>query len=213
MNPEWQARLVLFGATLAYGLVHSALAARSLKHAIARRWGARGLQMHRLAYNAWAGLSFLPLLWLYVRIPHDRVLYVLPAPWRWLAFGVQGLGLLMALDGLRRIGPAAFLGLAPERAHLTCRGVYAWVRHPLYVGSLLFLWATPVLTLNMLVFYGALTLYLLVGAWWEERKLRADLGPAYDAYRAAVPMWLPRPPRRRPLPCDGPPRPKNPRHG
>ena len=193
-------RLALFAATLLYGAQHSLLASRGLKRAIARRWGPRGLQVYRLFYNAWAGLSFLPLLAWAARIP-DRTLYALPWPWAALALAVQGLGVYLILDGLWRIGPGGFLGLAPERAHLTCAGVYAWVRHPLYVGGLLILWATPVLTVNMAVFYAALSLYLFVGAWWEERKLRAELGPAYDAYRRAVPMWLPRPPRG-PLPCE-----------
>ncbi len=197
----WGQRVGLFLATLLYGLQHSLLASRGLKRALKRRWGSRALQIYRLAYNAWAGLSLLPLMVWAARLPHDRVLWAWPWPWALVALGLQGLGLYLILDGLWRVGPLGFLGLRPERAHLTCRGVYAWVRHPLYVGGLLLLWATPVLTLNMAVWYAALSLYLLVGAWWEERKLRAELGPAYDAYRAAVPMWLPRPPRG-PLPCD-----------
>ena len=192
-------RALLFGATLLYGLQHSALAARRVKNAVARRWGARGLQFYRLFYNAWATVSFLPLMVWAARIP-DRVLYVLPWPWAGLALAVQGLGVYLILDGLWRVGLLGFLGLAPEHAHLTCRGVYAWVRHPLYVGGLLILWAAPVLTVNMAVFDAALSLYLFAGAWWEERKLRAELGPAYDAYRRAVPMWIPRRPRE-PGPC------------
>ena len=192
-------RALLFGATLLYGLQHSVLAARRVKNAIARRWGTRGLQIYRLLYNAWATVSFLPLMAWATRIP-DRVLYMLPWPWAGLALAVQGLGVYLILDGLWRIGPLGFLGLAPERQHLTCRGAYAWVRHPLYVGGLLILWAAPVLTVNMAVFDAALSLYLFVGAWWEERKLRAELGPAYDAYRQTVPMWIPRPPHGR-HPC------------
>ncbi len=192
-------RALLFGATLLYGLQHSALASRSLKGAVKRRWGARGLQYYRLFYNAWASLALLPLLAWAARLP-DRVLYRWPWPWWGLALAVQALGAYMLLDGLYRVGIRGFLGLRPERNHLTCAGVYAWVRHPLYVGGLLILWATPVLTLNAAVLAAGWTLYLLLGAWWEERKLLAELGPAYAAYRARVPMWLPRPPRG-PLPC------------
>ncbi len=192
-------RTLLWLATLLYGAQHSLLASLRLKRALAHRAGEQGLQVYRLFYNAWAGISFLPLLLWAARIP-DRVLYALPWPWAAAALAVQGLGVYMILDGLWRIGPAGFLGLAPERPHLTCRGVYAWVRHPLYVGGLLILWATPRLTVNMAVLNAGLSLYLFVGAWWEERKLLATLGPAYAAYRRAVPMWLPRPPRG-PLPC------------
>ncbi len=91
----------------------------------------------------------------------------------------------------------AFLGLRPENpAHtetLVIRGAYRWVRHPMYTGSLIFIWLMPVMSLNTALFYAALTLYIVIGAYLEERKLLTAYGQAYADYRRMVPMLIPNP--------------------
>lgn len=36
------------------------------------------------------------------------------------------------------------------------------------------------------------TLYAVIGTFFEERNLMAELGAEYKTYRANVPMWIPR---------------------
>jgi protein-S-isoprenylcysteine O-methyltransferase Ste14 len=67
------------------------------------------------------------------------------------------------------------------------------VRHPLLLGLLLAFWATPDLTVGHLVFAGASTAYIVVGARLEERDLRRHLGEQYREYAARTPALLPRP--------------------
>jgi protein-S-isoprenylcysteine O-methyltransferase Ste14 len=69
--------------------------------------------------------------------------------------------------------------------------LYRWVRHPLYTAGLLFIWLTPIMTLNTLVVFIAATVYILVGAFFEERKLEREFGQAYREYKAATPMLIP----------------------
>jgi protein-S-isoprenylcysteine O-methyltransferase Ste14 len=70
--------------------------------------------------------------------------------------------------------------------------LYNRVRHPLYVGWTLALWATPTMTLGHLLFAGALTLYMAVAALFEERDLVGHYGDTYRAYQQRVPMFIPR---------------------
>lgn len=78
----------------------------------------------------------------------------------------------------------------PEDEPLRTDGLHAHIRHPLYLGGLLLLWglARDPLSLATAVWGSA---YLIVGAWFEERKLLRLYGETYRAYRARVPAFLP----------------------
>jgi len=69
--------------------------------------------------------------------------------------------------------------------------LYRYVRHPLYVGFFIVLWATPTMTIAHLVFSVMCSAYILVGTRLEERDLRR-FHPEYEAYARAVPSFVPR---------------------
>ncbi len=77
------------------------------------------------------------------------------------------------------------------------RSLYRFVRHPLMVGFLIAIWATPTMTTGHLLFAALLTGYILVGVTLEERDLTRILGQEYVAYRSETPMFIPRPRRKR----------------
>ena len=74
---------------------------------------------------------------------------------------------------------------------------YKHVRHPLYFGMLLGMWATPVMTVTHLLFALAITSYVLVGTTLEERDLVKAFGQTYKRYQASKPMLIPFTKRRR----------------
>jgi protein-S-isoprenylcysteine O-methyltransferase Ste14 len=84
--------------------------------------------------------------------------------------------------------------LAPP-ARLVAGGSYGRVRNPMYVASAAAI-AGQGLLLGRTILLVAAAVYLLALAalvrWFEEPMLRRRFGPAWDAYRAAVPGWLPR---------------------
>ncbi|HET7435046.1 MAG TPA: isoprenylcysteine carboxylmethyltransferase family protein [Thermoanaerobaculia bacterium] len=81
--------------------------------------------------------------------------------------------------------------------HLVVRGLYRWVRNPMYVGMGLFLvgeaLALPAITREMFILIAALWLAvsLLILAY-EEPALRGTFGDDYRHYCAHVRRWLPR---------------------
>jgi protein-S-isoprenylcysteine O-methyltransferase Ste14 len=80
---------------------------------------------------------------------------------------------------------------------LVISGLYRWVRHPLYTAGLIFIWLTPVMTWNVLALSLGLSAYLIIGAYFEERKLLGEFGEAYQLYQRRTPMFFPGLIRRR----------------
>jgi methanethiol S-methyltransferase len=66
------------------------------------------------------------------------------------------------------------------------RWMYRVSRHPLMAGVLLGVWATPHMTLDHLVFALAVSGYVAIGVWYEERDLVARFGDHYRRYRVEV---------------------------
>jgi protein-S-isoprenylcysteine O-methyltransferase Ste14 len=189
---------VVLLAVLVYGAVHSFLASLWAKGR-ARRWfGALADRTYRLLYNIFAVLSFLPVLALAGLLP-DRTLYTISIPWALITSLGQLTAVAVLLMGLLQTDVWSFLGfrqlLQPttsnQPARLVLKGLYRWVRHPLYTAGLVFIWLTPVMTANLLALNIGLTIYIVVGALFEERKLLREFGQAYVDYRKRTPMLVP----------------------
>jgi protein-S-isoprenylcysteine O-methyltransferase Ste14 len=185
-----------------YAALHSLLASLPVKQRAKRILGPTTDRWYRLAYNIFAVVTLLPLFPLLVLLP-DKTLYIILAPWRWLMIAGQ----LLALAGLGvaflQTEPFHFLGLAQlfakqpaEINSFSVHGFYNRVRHPLYFFSLLFLWLTPVMSVNLLVTYLLITVYFYIGSVYEEKRLLAKFGATYQDYQRRVPRLLPLPHRR-----------------
>jgi protein-S-isoprenylcysteine O-methyltransferase Ste14 len=78
---------------------------------------------------------------------------------------------------------------------LVTRGLYAFVRNPIYVGVVSILVGEALRFDSIpLLGYGALLLVLfhLRVLLYEEPRLRRTFGASYDEYCQSVPRWLPR---------------------
>ncbi len=189
--------LLIILATAVYAVVHSLLASLGVKAWARRRFGSAADRWYRLAYNLFAVISGLPILVLLYLLP-DQPLYQIPFPWIFLtAFG-QLAGILIIVVGILQTDPWHFMGIRqifePENdapSGMITRGLYGWVRHPLYTGGLLLIWLVPTITVNLLTLIILLTIYLIVGAKLEEKRLLHEFGDDYRAYQARVPILLP----------------------
>jgi protein-S-isoprenylcysteine O-methyltransferase Ste14 len=74
---------------------------------------------------------------------------------------------------------------------IVIRGPYRWVRHPLYLTTLLMIWSNPDLTADRLLFNVLFTVWIIAGAVLEERDLVEVYGDDYREYQRSVPMMIP----------------------
>jgi hypothetical protein len=202
--------IIIVGAIAFFGLAHSLTAGQALKNWMLRVMGERAHHgLFRLLYNALSVLTIAPALLAVALLP-GQTLYSVGLPWSALLIAIQsvggfGLALSLLLTDLPR-----FTGLSQMITLLNGKplpmlpvpfrtnGPYELVRHPLYFFSLLLFWASPVMTVNTLLFNLGATAYFLIGTYPEERKLLNLYGERYRAYQQRVPRLLPFPrPRQR----------------
>ena len=116
----------------------------------------------------------------------------------------RGIGAILILAGLPGLVDAfvrfALQGLgtpapiAPPR-HLVVTGLYCYVRNPIFVALVALILGQALLMGDWrLIVYGALlwlAFHVQVVAY-EEPTLALTFGREYEAFRAAVPRWIPR---------------------
>jgi protein-S-isoprenylcysteine O-methyltransferase Ste14 len=187
-----------------WGIVHSILASLSFKDLLRRTLGNGFMKFYRLLYNIFAVISFLPVLYLLMVLP-DQILYQVPSPWSYLMIAGELMSVLLLFAAASQTDMLAFVGLRQlteeqGKSGLVISGLYRFVRHPLYTFTLLILWLSPSVTLNTFVVFVALTIYVLIGTVFEERKLLREFGQEYASYKSVTPMLIPglsKTPRRR----------------
>jgi|Deesub1362B_J571_1020462.scaffolds.fasta_scaffold01641_4 protein-S-isoprenylcysteine O-methyltransferase Ste14 len=181
---------LLFGL---FAFVHSLTAADFFKRRVEVTLGLRGAR-YRLLYTLLSFPSAMPFVayWL-VKRGETPVLLSFPGFTAMLVLLVKLAGAAILAASLLQTGIAEFLGLKPEeQKRLVTSGLYAKVRHPMYLGAILFIWATPELRSLDALLYILATLYFAFGIYMEERRLREEFGDAYESYRSRVPAIIPR---------------------
>ena len=180
---------------IVWGIVHSVTASLGFKDSLRRVFGAGFMKFYRLLYNVFSVVSFAPILYMSAVLP-TQSLYRVPAPWNYLMLAGQGLSALLLLVAVLQTDTLSFVGLRQlveeeQQGRLVTKGFYRYMRHPLYTFGLLFLWLSPGVSINSFVLYVSLTIYILVGAYFEEKKLLREFGQEYADYKSVTPMIIP----------------------
>ena len=182
--PHLTMDLLLFGVFAGH---HSLFAREGVK-----RWLTRWVPapLERSVYVWTASTLFVIVCLAWRPVPGGELFELMS--WRaWLIRGVQAFGLILiarsagVLDALELAGIRQVQGDV-RASDFRIVGPYRWVRHPLYLGWILFVFSAPAMSVDRLAFAVISTVYLLVAIPWEERSLVASLGDAYRAYKRQV---------------------------
>lgn len=196
--PELTQAYLFYGiAWIAFGLAHSILASETMKRCLARVFG----PTYRLAYNGFAVITLAITFWLGHQYFADTEAFNHTSTIKILLSITEVSGWLLMFFALGQYDLSRFAGThqlkaAKSGTHsdddetLHTKGLHHYVRHPLYSAVFLVLWGaawTP-FGLATAIFGSG---YLLIGTYYEERRLLVRYGEAYATYRDSVPAFIP----------------------
>ena len=169
-----------------FALHHSVLARPAVKRRLVR---IVPVAMERSIY-VWVA-SVLLILMCAAWQPLPGVVYRIDGATAAALHVIQLVGVLLTIRGAGVIDPLELAGIrqasAPAAAgELKIVGPFRWVRHPIYLGWMLMVFAVPNLTVNRLLFAGISSAYLILAIPWEETSLVAAHGDQYRAYQQKV---------------------------
>jgi len=174
-----------------FALHHSLLARASLKRRV-ESVVPTSLERSTYTWTASALFVIVCVSWQ----PVDGLLYSLPGAWRAAGYAAQVAGLAMIVAGASAIDVLDLAGVRQVldarsgkiSAHMPLKtdGAYRLVRHPLYFGWTVFVFAAPNMTGTRAVFAIVSTLYLAVAVPFEERSLVDVFGESYQRYQRAT---------------------------
>jgi protein-S-isoprenylcysteine O-methyltransferase Ste14 len=191
--------VALFSAFAAH---HSVFAREPVRRRLARTFP----HLERSVYVWVASLLFIVVCWLWQ--PVAGVVWELDGPARVAAVVVQVGGIVFSVYSASLIDAFELAGVRqlnaqrptpnaqrlpnpdsqPEEFKTT--GPYGLVRHPIYLGWFLIVFAIGTMTMTRLVFAVVSCAYILVAIPFEERSMRASSPGAYERYMKRVPRKL-----------------------
>jgi protein-S-isoprenylcysteine O-methyltransferase Ste14 len=157
---------------------------------------------YRLLYNSLSLVTLIPLL-LFTWKTGGEVVFSWTGWWITVRILFLSVALLLFRAGAKRYDVRYFLGLKQIQTgtgstllgaseDFSDAGAFGIVRHPWYLGSLLFIWSIRS-TYPWSVFLSTciLSAYLVLGTFLEERKIIAEYGGSYRDYQQRVSMLFP----------------------
>jgi protein-S-isoprenylcysteine O-methyltransferase Ste14 len=164
-----------------FALHHSIMARSGAKTWLAGRLPA---DLERSVYVWIASVLFLVVCWMWRPLP--GVIWQAGGPGLAL-YAVQAFGVALTIAAARIVGVWELAGVKqpdPTRPiAFTADGPFAIARHPIYLGWVVMVFATPVMTTSRLLFAVISTLYIIAAIPLEERSLREAFPEQYGAYQ------------------------------
>ena len=94
------------------------------------------------------------------------------------------------LFGLRQVW-LFYTGKEYTHLEFKLNALYKYVRHPIMTGAFIGIWFTPVMTVGHLLFATAMSLYILIGVYHEEKDLVSTFGNSYKNYIKTTAKFFP----------------------
>ena len=118
-------------------------------------------------------------------------------PLHWAGLVLIGLGTALlgaCIFEFARTGRGTLAPVDPPRV-LVVRGLYRYVRNPMYLSVTLIVWGEILLTRSVALIAYWLAWFVAANLFvhgYEEPALRRQFGPDYDRYAAKVGRWMPK---------------------
>ncbi len=167
----------------------------ALHHSIMARTGAKEWikrlvpqDLERAVYVWIASVLFLAVCWLWRPLPGQ--LWRTGGALSWMLIAVQLIGVGLTLRASQIVGVLELAGVVqPDHNkpyEFTTGGPFGLVRHPIYFGWVLIVFATPVMTATQLLFAVISSAYIVVAIPLEERSLLEAFPDKYRTYQSRM---------------------------
>jgi protein-S-isoprenylcysteine O-methyltransferase Ste14 len=179
----WSATLLDVALLTIFAVHHSVFAREPVKAVLVRVVPAT---LERSVYVWIASLLLMAVCLYWQRIGGS--LYHVRGSLAFAHAAVQLFGVGLIARSVAGIDPLELAGIREQtvRGGLQTSGPYGWVRHPLYLGWVLALFAAAHMTGDRLAFAVITTAYLIIAVPWEERSLVNSFGEEYREYQRRV---------------------------
>jgi protein-S-isoprenylcysteine O-methyltransferase Ste14 len=183
---------------LIFGIQHSVMARKSFKKSL-KKIVPDFFERSLYVLSASLALTAILAFWQPITIP---IWSVQGSVLKSLIYIIFAVGCLLLVYSLMIIDHFEFIGLRQIYLHLRKKEytpiefkmptIYKYIRHPMYLGTLIAFWATPEMTAGHLLLAMGMTVYTFVGVRFEEKDLSALYGSEYKQYMQSVGMLLPK---------------------
>ena len=189
---HWQ----LLTLWIMYCIIHSLLAEITVKNYIQNFMGQK-FKYYRPVYSVFAAITLVLLLWFQFSIKSPWLLAItiyayLPG----IIAGLTGLTIMIICINKYFYEMSGLQAIQNSQAKNTLQqsGLHKYVRHPLYLGTLLFIWGLFLIfpLMSNLIAAIIITVYVLFGIRLEEKKLKLQFGESYIEYAKKVPKLIPK---------------------
>ena len=181
-----------------FGIQHSVMARPKFK-----QWWLKIIPepIERSTYVLLATLMLILLCWQWQPLP--TVIWQIDNPLGyWIMWGFFGFGWLFSLFATGLIDQFDLLGLRQVYQYLHGKpyqpvpfkivAIYRYIRHPIMSGTILGIWATPLMTVGHLLLALGFTIYIFIGVYFEEKDMLRTHGDNYTKYQQETTMFIPK---------------------
>jgi methanethiol S-methyltransferase len=179
--------------------LHSALVTKTVTDYMKQKLGYQ-YRFYRLFYNIVSLVTIAPLL--YYSVSHRG-----PLVFRWegslviVKYLLLAMSIYLFIAGAKHYSMWQFFGIHQIKTGQTghtlseyntfdAAGILGAVRHPWYTGGIMIIWSSDIF-LSTLLYNIVISIYFVIGAFLEERKLLLEFGERYREYQKNVSMFIP----------------------
>ncbi|MEK8019824.1 MAG: methanethiol S-methyltransferase [Candidatus Parabeggiatoa sp.] len=156
--------------------------------------------LERSTYVFISSLALILLIWQWQPLP--AVIWHVENPiGYWTLFGLFWFGWLFSFFATSLINPFDLIGLRQVYLYWHDKpytalpfqvvSIYKSIRHPIMLGTIIGLWATPTMSVGHLILAIGFTVYIFIGIHFEEKNMVTDFGEVYEQYQQHTSKVIP----------------------